>query len=95
MAHLIKYYPTSSLIYSKNSYPNDFAFVGLTKIPSHVYKISYYSIHRCSRNTQLYTSVYTQNVRINPLEICTITFVLLIYYVLCVSLLGQLTKSYH
>ena len=86
MAHLIKYYPTSSLIYSKNS---------LTKIPSHVYKISYYSIHRCSRNTQLYTSVYTQNVRINPLEICTITFVLLIYYVLCVSLLGQLTKSYH
>ena len=86
MPHLIKYYPTSCLIYSKNS---------LTKIPSHVYKISYYSIHRCSRNTQLYTSVYTQNVRINPLEICTITFVLLIYYVLCVSLLGQLTKSYH
>ena len=40
MAHLIKYYPTSSLLYSKNSYPNDFAFVGLTKIPSHVYKIS-------------------------------------------------------
>ena len=92
MAHLIKYYPTSSLIYSKK---NDFAFVGLTKILSNVYKISYSSIYRCSRNSQLYTSVYTQNVRINPLEICTITFVLLIYYVLCVSLLGQLTKSYH